>query len=139
MEDSSHEQIVDQPTTESKMNRRDMAKLLGAVTALSASLGATFVASAQVLDGAQLQLQFRKLPPNGDTAKGELVCTINVSPADQQKLAATEAPVELRIVRSLAKTQRRVGAGQVTEIVVSSHTMHKDQWQTIKVNDLKND
>src|SRR4030095_1928766 len=115
-------------------------KLLGAVTALSASLGATFITSATTLaDGATLQLQFLKSAPNADPTKAQLLCKIDVSPGDQRTLAATEGPVELRIVTSLAKQQRSVGAGQVTEIVVFSRVIEKVQWNTIKIHKQQND
>jgi hypothetical protein len=134
MEDSSHEQVVDQPTTESKISRRDMAKLLGTVTALSASLGVTFVTSAvTAAPGAQLKLKFFKQSPNGDPARSQLLCTIDVSPADQRTLASTEGPVELRFVQEYIKIDiaNRPAAREVT---VSSQTIPKAAWLKIKVD-----
>jgi hypothetical protein len=135
MEDSSHEHLVDQPTSESRMNRRDMAKLLGAVTALSASLGVTFVTSAAtVAEGAQLKLKFLKQAPNGDPAKAELLCTIDVSPEDQRKIVAADAPVELRVVHAMHKSiigniRARENPQEVT---LSSQTISRTSWSTMK-------
>lgn len=143
MEDTAHDQNPDQPTpaddlpaTESKINRREMAKLLGAVTALSASLGVTLT-SAQVRDGAQLQLQFLKIPADGNKAKAELLCTIAVSPDDQRKIASAGAPVELRVVG--VAVQKDNGSRQAAQnVTVSSQTIPQAAWQTIKMNyDLK--
>lgn len=131
MEDSSHEQVVDQPTTESKISRRDMAKLLGAVTALSASLGVTFVTSAvTAAPGAQLKLKFLKQSPNG----AELLCTIDVSPEDQRKLASTEGPVELRVVVEYIKINIANARAAAREVTVSSQTIPKAAWLKIKVD-----
>ena len=137
MEDSSHEHLVDQPTTESRMNRRDMAKLLGAVTALSASLGVTFVTSAAtVAEGAQLKLKFLKVAPNGDPAKAELLCTIDVSPEDQRKIVAADAPVELRVVHEMSKSiiSNIRAREKPQEVTLSSQTISKASWATVKQN-----
>jgi hypothetical protein len=129
MEDSSHEQAVDQPTTKSKISRRDMAKLLGTVTALSASLGVTFVTSAATAaPGAQLKLKFLKQSPNG----AELLCTIDVSPEDQRKLASTEGPVELRFVQDYHKLNSANVRAAAQEVTLSSQTISRAAWLKIK-------
>jgi hypothetical protein len=127
MEDSTHEQVVDQPTTESKISRRDMAKLLGTVTALSASLGVSFVTSAATVpEGGQLKLKFLK--------QGQLLCTIDISPEDQRKLASTEGPVELRMVQLVVKIENPPkGRGTPQEVTVSSWTISKTVWHTLKL------
>lgn len=138
MEDHSHERAVDQPTTESKINRRDMAKLLGAVTALSASLGVTFVASAATVpDGGRLKLKFLKQAPNGDPAKAELLCTIDISPEDQSKILAADSSVELRVVHEMMKSAiGNIRAREKAEEVISSQTISKAVWHTIKMSGL---
>jgi hypothetical protein len=136
MEDSSHEQVVDQPTTDSKINRRDMAKLLGAVAALSASLGATFTTSAATVPAeSQLKLKFLKQAPNGDPTKAELLFTIDVSPPDVSKIAAADSPVELRVVSIATEKQGgnvmgRAASGQ--EVTIASQTIPQAAWRTIK-------
>ena len=136
MEDTSHGQFVEQPTPESRMNRRDLAKLLGAVTALSASLGVTFVASAAtVAEGAQLRLKFLKQAPNGDPAKAQLLCTIEVSPEDERKILAADGPVELRVVHDMAKSSiRNLSAREKpAEVTISSQTISKAAWSMSKI------
>jgi hypothetical protein len=126
MEDSSHKQVVDQPSTESKISRRDMAKLLGTVTALSASLGVSFVTSAATVpEGGQLKLKFLK--------QGQLLCTIDVSPEDQRKLASTEGPVELRMVQLILKLSDPKARPVPQEVTVSSWTISKTVWHTLKL------
>jgi hypothetical protein len=120
MEDSSHELVVDQPG--SKINRRDMAKLLGVVTALSASLGVTFVTSAAtVAEGAQLYMKFFRPAANGDPARAQLLCTLNVSPEDQRKIVSAGGPVEMRLVQRYMKFPN--GRAVPQEVTVSSQTI----------------
>jgi hypothetical protein len=112
-----------------------MAKLLGAITALSASLGVTFVASAAtVADGARLKLKFLKQAPNGDPARAELLCTIDVSPADQSKILAADSAVELRVVHEMMKsTIGNIRAREAPqEVTISSQTISKATWNTLK-------
>lgn len=138
MEDSTNEPVVEQPTAESRLNRRDMAKLLGVITALSASLGVTFIASAATAaEGAQLQLKFLKAAPNGDPAKAELLCTIDISPEDQSKILAADASVELRVVHRMEKSiiGNIRARGQGEEVTISSQTIAKAVWHTIKIKE----
>lgn len=136
MQDSSHEHVIDPPTTDVQINRRDMAKLLGAITALGASLGVTFVTSAAtVAEGAQLKLKFLKQAPDRDPAKAELLCTIDVSPEDRNKILSANAPVELRVVHEMSKqtisnVRAREGSQEVT---ISSQTISTAAWKTIKI------
>ncbi len=112
-----------------------MAKLLGAITALSAGLGVSFVASAAtVAEGAQLKLKFLKQAPNGDPAKAELLCTIDISPEDQRKIVAADAPVELRVVHEMMKGSiSNIRAREKSqEVILSSQTISKATWSTIK-------
>ena len=136
MQDSSHEHVSDPPTTGLRTNRRDMAKLLGAITALGASLGVTFITSAAtVAEGAQLKLKFFKQAPNGDTAKAELLCTIDVSPEDRNKILAANAPVELRVVHEMSKIVGNIRARErPQEVTISSQTISTAAWSTVKIN-----
>jgi hypothetical protein len=136
MHDSSHEHVVDPPTKSLPINRREMAKLLGAITALSASLGVTFVTSAATVpEGAQLKLKFFKQAPNGDPAKAELLCTIEVSPEDRSKLVAANAPVELRVVHEMSKNIiGNVRARETPqEVTISSQTISTAAWTMVKI------
>jgi hypothetical protein len=136
MQDPSHEHEVDSPTTASQINRRDMAKLLGAITALSASLGVTFVTSATtVAEGGQLKLKFLKQAPNGDPAKAELLCTIDVSPEDRSKILAANAPIELRVVHEMTKSsiQNIRARERPQEVTISSQTISTAAWSIVKL------
>jgi hypothetical protein len=137
MKDSTEEQFKNPPAAPSKINRRDMTKLLGLVTALSASLGVTFTASASSpAAGAQLKLKFFQQTPGGDPAKARLLCTIDLSPEDQQKLAASEGPLELRMVALSTFKDRDLAAGRAAatspEVTISSTTIAKANWSMIK-------
>jgi hypothetical protein len=135
MQDSSHEHVND-PTAGLRTSRRDMAKLLGAITALGASLGVTFVTSAAtVADGAQLKLKFLKQAPNGDPAKAELLCTIDISPEDRNKIVAANAPVELRVMYEMNKitTSDLRGRERPQEVTISSQTISTAAWKTVKI------
>ena len=132
----SDEHVVDPPTTALQINRRNMAKLLGAITALSASLGVTFVTSAAtVAEGGQLKLKFLKQAPNGDPAKAELLCTIDVSPEDRSKILAANAPIELRVVHEMAKSSigNIRGRERPQEVTVSSQTISTAACTTVKL------
>jgi|SRR5713226_3779566 len=124
MEDGFHKQVVDQPATESKISRRDMAKLLGAVTALSASLGVSFVTSAAtVAETAHLYFKFFRPATNGDPAKAQLLCSIEVSPEDQRKIVSAGGPVELRFVQQYLKLNNPNARAVPQEVTVSSQTI----------------
>jgi hypothetical protein len=140
MEDSSHKQVVDQPTTESKINRRDMAKLLGAVTALSASLGVTFVTSAATVSNASnLSMKFYRQAPNGDPAKAQLLCTLDVSPEDQRKIVSAGGPVEMRLVQVYLKLNDPKARAVPQEVTVSSQTIPNAALIEIKQHIERND
>jgi hypothetical protein len=113
-----------------------MAKLLGAITALGASLGVTFITSAAtVADGAQLKLKFLKQAPDRDPAKAELICTIDVSPEDRNKILAANAPVELRVTYEMNKTINDLRARErPKEVTISSQTIATAAWENIKQN-----
>jgi len=137
MKDSTEKQDKDSLTANSNLNRRDMTKLLGLVTALSASLGVTFTASANApAEGAQLKLKFFQQTPGGDPAKASLLCTIDLSPEDQQKLVASEGPLELRMVALTTFKDRERPAGRAVatgpEVTISSTTIAKTNWSIIK-------
>jgi hypothetical protein len=137
MEDSSHEQVVDQPG--SKINRRDMAKLLGAVTALSASLGVTFVTSAATVSSAgNLSVKFYRPAPNGDPAKAQLLCTLDVSPEDQRKIVSG-GPVEMRLVQVYLKLNDPKARAVPQEVTVSSQTIPNAALIEIKQHIERND
>jgi hypothetical protein len=143
MEDSSREHLINQTMTESRMNRREIAKLLGVVTALSTSLGVTHITSAATdAEGTRLKLRFLKQAPDGDPSKAELLCTIDVSPEDERKIVAAGGPVELRVIHDIAMNsighlRSRGIANQ--EVTISSQTIPVAVWQTIKMNSSKPD
>ncbi|HEX3129503.1 MAG TPA: hypothetical protein VH394_19355 [Thermoanaerobaculia bacterium] len=139
MEDSSREHLDDQAMTESRMDRREIAKLLGVITALGASLGVTLITSAATsAEGAQLKLKFFKQAPDGDPAKAELLCTIDISPEDERKIVTAGGPVELRVIHDIAMNSiGNMRAREIApqEVTISSQTIPVAAWKIHKIKD----
>ena len=86
--------------TQAGISRREVAKLLGAATALASTLGVDFeIANAQALDADQVKINIYLLPPDGNEKRRELLGTINLSPESKRKLlAAARQTLQTEIV-----------------------------------------
>jgi len=79
--------------------------------------------------------------PNGDPAKAELLCTIDISPADQAKILAANSAVELRVMNEMHKSIiGNIRARETPqEVTLSSQTISKATWVTVKMSGLDKD
>lgn len=82
-------QDLSQEESTSAISRREVAKLLGAATALASTLGIVFEdVSAQVGTVDQVKANIYLLPANGDEKKGVLLASVVLSAEAKAKLAA---------------------------------------------------
>ncbi|MEP7274033.1 MAG: hypothetical protein ABI882_21215, partial [Acidobacteriota bacterium] len=93
-QDMSNEESI------SGISRREVAKLLGAATALASTLGIVFEnVSAQVAAFDQVKANIYLLPANGDEKKGVLLASVVLSSEAKAKLmAAPQAIVQTQFI-----------------------------------------
>ncbi|MDX2029186.1 MAG: hypothetical protein SF339_00850 [Blastocatellia bacterium] len=116
-----------QDETTSDISRRELARLLGAATALASTLGIVFEdVAAQVANVDQVKANLYLLPADGDEKKRVLLASVTLSPEAKAKLmAAPNATIQTQFIgvkdgkeQQLRFMDKSKGAGKTSAKVV---------------------